>query len=383
MRGLNQARRCYFILAITFILLGGVMSTEAKENFKREPFGKVADGTPVELFTLKNDSGMIVKITNYGGIIVSIMVPDKNGKLGDVVLGYDQLDGYVKNNPYFGSLVGRYGNRIAQGKFSLEGHTFSLAQNNNGNHLHGGIKGFDKVVWKAQPFTGAAGAGVKLTYLSKDGEEGYPGNLSTTVVYILTPQNELKIEYLATTDKTTVVNLTNHSYFNLSGSGTILDHVVQIFADRTTPVDKGLIPTGEIKSVKGTPLDFTTPHAIGARIQSKDQQMVFGGGYDHNFVLNSEGGKLALAAKVFCPASGRLMEVSSTEPGIQFYSGNFLDGTIKGKGGQVYKQRSGLCLETQHFPDSPNKLQFPSTILKPGQRYQTTTIIKFSVAKSL
>ena len=383
MRGMNQARRCYFILAITFILLGGVMSTEAKENFKREPFGKVADGTPVELFTLKNDSGMIVKITNYGGIVVSLLVPDKNGKLGDVVLGYDQLEGYVKNNPYFGSIVGRYGNRIAHGKFSLEGHTFSLAQNNNGNHLHGGIKGFDKAIWKAQPFTGAKGAGVKLTYLSKDGEEGYPGDLSTTVVYTLTPQNELKIEYLATTDKATVVNLTNHSYFNLSGSGTILDHVVQIFADQTTPVDQGLIPTGEIKSVKGTPLDFTTPHAIGLRIQSKDQQMVFGGGYDHNFVLNSGGGELALAAKVFCPASGRLMEVFSTEPGIQFYSGNFLDGTIKGKEGQVYEQRSGLCLETQHFPDSPNKLQFPSTVLKPGQKYQTTTIIKFSVAKSL
>ncbi len=383
MRGLNQARKRYFTLAITLILLGGGMTTEAKENFKREPFGKVADGTPVELFTLKNDSGMIVKITNYGGIVVSIMVPDKNGKFGDIVLGYDQLDGYVKNNPFFGSLVGRYGNRIAHGKFSLEGHTYTLVQNNNGNHLHGGIKGFDKVVWKAEPFNEIAGVGVKLTYLSRDGEEGYPGNLSSTVVYTLTPQNELKIEYLATTDKTTVVNLTNHSYFNLSGSETILDHVVQIFADRTTPVDKGLIPTGEIKSVKGTPLDFTTPHAIGERIQSKDQQMIFGGGYDHNFVLNSGGGKLALAAKVFCPISGRLMEVSSTEPGIQFYTGNFLDGTIKGKGGKVYRQRSGLCLETQHFPDSPNKLQFPSTILKPGHKYQSTTIIKFSVAKSI
>jgi aldose 1-epimerase len=383
MKKSSSSGRWVLGLFVIFYFGGGFMSADAKSSITREPFGKTGEGTPVELFTLKNDAGMTVKITNYGGIIVSIVVPDKNGKAGDVVLGFDQFEGYIKNPPYLGALIGRYGNRIGHAKFSLEGKSYSLPPNNNGNSLHGGLKGFDKVVWKAEPLNAVTGAALKLSYLSKDGEEGYPGNLSAIVTYTLTPQNELKIDYQATTDKTTVVNLTNHSYFNLAGSGNILDHVLQLYADRSTPIDKGLIPTGEIKSVKGTPLDFTTPHAIGARIEDKDQQMVFGGGYDHNFVLNSGGGKLGLAAKVFCPATGRLLEVSTTEPGIQLYSGNFLDGTLKGKGGKALQKHDGLCLETQHFPDSPNKLQFPSTTLKPGQKYQTTTIFKFSVAKSI
>jgi aldose 1-epimerase len=297
-----------------------------------------------------------------------------------VVLGYPTLDGYLKPHPYFGAIVGRVGNRIAKGKFTLEGVTYKLATNDGENHLHGGIKGFDKVVWNAEPVREDSAVGVKFSYLSKDGEEGYPGNLSCAVTYWLTNNNELKIEYQATTDKATPVNLTHHSYFNLAGQGQgdILNHQLEILADRFTPVDKGLIPTGELRSVEGTPMDFRQPHTIGERINSDDEQLKFGLGYDHNWVLNKTSDSLALAARVYEPATGRVMEVRTTEPGLQFYCGNFLDGTLTGKEGRVYKHRYGFCLETQHFPDSPNQPKFPSTILRPGETYNTETVYRFS-----
>jgi aldose 1-epimerase len=332
----------------------------------------------VELYTLTNVSGMEARIMTYGGSVVSLKAPDRQGKLADVVLGYETLEGYLKNNPYFGAIIGRYGNRIGNGQFSLIGRKYTLPRNDGENTLHGGIKGFDKVVWKAKEVNGKDGAGISLTYLSKDGEEGFPGNLSVTVVYTLTNNNELKIEYFAKTDKTTVVNLTNHSYFNLAGEGSILRHELMINAGRFTPVDSGLIPTGELRTVKGTPMDFTKSAVIGTRIDHQDEQLTFGKGYDHNWVLNNATGRLALAAKAYEPVSGRVMEVLTTEPGLQFYSGNFLDGSITGKGGQVYKRRCGFCLETQHFPDSPNKPGFPSTVLRPGESYKTTTIYKFT-----
>jgi aldose 1-epimerase len=352
------------------------MNTNIMSDLTKEAFGKTADGKAVELYTLTNPRAQ-VKIMTYGGIIVSLRVPDRDGKLGDVVLGYNNLDGYLKSSPYFGSITGRYANRIAKGKFSLNGRDYTLAKNNDENHLHGGLKGFDKVVWEAKELKVKNGVGVALSYLSKDGEEGYPGNLAVTVAYTLTDDNGLRIDYTATTDKPTVVNLTNHSYFNLAGVGSILDHQIMINADRFTPVDATLIPTGELRSVKGTPMDFTKPAAIGARINQDDEQLKLGRGYDHNFVLNGGDGKLKLAARVFEPTSGRVLEVYTTEPGVQFYTGNFLDGSITGKGGQVYQQRYGFCLESQHFPDSPNQPKFPSTVLKPGQKYTSTTIYKF------
>jgi aldose 1-epimerase len=359
--------------------LTAALTAESKPQIRKHPFGKTTDQTAVDLYTLTNVQGVEARIMTYGGIVVSLKVPDGNGKLGDVVLGYDTLEGYLKNNtPYFGAVIGRYGNRIARGSFTLSGHEYILAKNNGENHLHGGIKGFDKVVWRAAEINSHDGVGLALTYLSKDGEEGYPGNLSAKVVYTLTNQNELKIEYVGTTDKETVVNLTNHSYFNLAGAGNILKHDLMISADQFTPVDQGLIPEGALRSVKDTPMDFTQAKAIGARIDQQDSQLVFGKGYDHNWVLNQTDGKLSLAARVHDPESGRVLEVYTTEPGVQFYSGNFLDGTIKGKGGQVYQKRAGLCLETQHFPDSPNRPDFPSTILKPGQTYATTTVYRFS-----
>ena len=342
-----------------------------------EQFGTTPDGKKVDIYALKNTNGCVVKITNYGGIVVSLTVPDKNRKMGDVVLGYDNLDGYIKNNPYFGALVGRYGNRIGKAKFVLNGQTYTLAANNNGNHLHGGIVGFDKVVWDAKEIKESGAVGLELSYLSKDGEEGYPGNLSCKVTYLWTNDNELKIDYEATTDKDTVVNLTHHSYFNLACKGDILSHELMIDADQFTPVDKGLIPTGRMSDVKGTPMDFTKPTAIGARIDQDDEQLKFGLGYDHNWAINNYDGTLKMAACLYESTTGRVMEVYTTEPGMQFYSGNFLDGTITGKGGTVYELRTGLCLETQHFPDSPNKPRFPSTTLKPGEKYATTSIYKF------
>lgn len=348
-----------------------------KPAIKKQAFGITASGEPVELYTLTNVNGLEARIMTYGGTVVSLKVPDRHGKLGDIVLGYETLDGYLKNSPYFGSIIGRYGNRIGKAAFSLNGKQYSLPRNDGENTLHGGNKGFDKVVWTAKEVKVRNGTGLSLTYLSKDGEEGFPGNLSVTVVYTLTNNNELKIDYSATTDKTTVVNLTHHSYFNLAGEGDILNHELIINARSFTPVDSGLIPTGELRRVKGTPMDFTKSTAIGARIGQQDEQLTVGRGYDHNWVLNNNTGRLALAARVYEPRSGRVMEVATTEPGIQFYSGNFLDGSITGKGGQVYQQRHGFCLETQHYPDSPNKPAFPSTVLKPGHRYRTSTVYRF------
>ncbi len=360
----------------------GTKTKEAKQamDIKVEPFGKTADGQQVRIYRLTNAHGLKAGIMNYGAIVVSLEVPDRSGTLGDIVLGYDNLDSYVRNSPYFGAIVGRYGNRIGKGRFVLDGVTYDkLAINNGENHLHGGIKGFDKVVWTDEPVWRPNGVGVKLDYLSKDGEEGYPGNLKATVTYLLTNDNELRIEYEATTDKATPVNLTHHGYWNLTGGQRdILGHVLTLKASRFTPVDKGLIPTGDLPTVKDTVMDFTKPTPIGARIEDKYEQLQFGGGYDHNWVLDKSGKQMTLAARVLEPTSGRVMEVYTKEPGIQFYSGNFLDGTITGKGGIVYKHRWGLCLETQHYPDSPNKTNFPSTILGPGQKYETATVYRFS-----
>jgi aldose 1-epimerase len=342
-------------------------------------FGKTPEGQEVKLYTLRNANGAGAKIMTYGAIVTSLEMPDSQGQMDDIVLGYDTLDGYLKTTPYFGAIVGRYGNRIGKGTFTLDGIAYSLARNDKENHLHGGIKGFDKVVWSDKPVWKSDAVGVELTYLSKDGEEGYPGNLTATVTYLLTNKNELRIEYLATTDKATPVNLTHHGYFNLTGGERdILGHELMLNANKFTPVDAGLIPTGELQSVKDTPMDFTKDTAIGARIESDFEQLKAGGGYDHNWVLNRSGGGLILAARVTEPTTGRVMEVYTTEPGVQFYAGNFLDGTITGKEGKVYKHRWGFCLETQHFPDSPNKPSFPSTTLRPGDTYKTTTVYRFS-----
>lgn len=359
-------------------------ATAKPGSIKKSPFGKTPDGEPVDLYTLKNKNGVEAAITNYGGAVVSLKVPDRDGKLGDVVLGFDSVDGYVNNTSYIGALIGRYGNRIGHAQFMLDGKTYTLAKNNGENTLHGGIKGFNRAVWTAKEIPAKDGQALELTYLSKDGEEGFPGNLHVRVIYTLTDSNALKINYSATTDKDTVVNLTNHSYFNLAGpgSGDILDHVLMIEADKFTPVDSGLIPTGELRDVTGTPFDFRKPTPIGARINSDDEQIKLGGGYDHNFVLRRKpGDPFSLAARAVEPKTGRVMEVWTTEPGVQFYTGNFLDGSLHGKGGVSYTRRSAFCLETQHFPDSPNKPEFPATELKPGQRYHTTTIYKFSTEK--
>jgi aldose 1-epimerase len=368
------------IVSLAAILLSMANVSLAAESITKAPFGTTADGQAVDLYTLTNASGMQAAITNYGGIIVSLKVPDRQGKLADVVLGFDTMKGYLDKPPYFGAIIGRYGNRIGSGKFTLDGHEYTLAQNDNGHHLHGGLRGFDKVVWDVKAAVDQKEPELVLHYVSKDGEEGYPGNLDVTVTYTLTEANELKIAYRATTDKPTVVNLTNHSYFNLAGagSGDVLGHEMLINADRFTPVAKGLIPTGELRPVKGTPFDFAKPTAIGARIGADDEQLKLGLGYDHNWVLNKVGKGMTLAARVHEPTTGRTMDVLTTEPGLQFYSGNFLDGSNVGKQGAAYKHRYGFCLETQHFPDSPNKPEFPSTLLTPGQTYETATIYRFS-----
>jgi aldose 1-epimerase len=360
-------------------LAGCAAPRPSASPISKQPFGKTPDGQTVELYTLRNSKGAEATIMTYGGIVVSLKVPDKNGQMGDVVLGYDNLDGYVKNNsPYFGALIGRYGNRIGAAKFTLEGKTYTLAANNGPNSLHGGLKGFDKVMWKAKPLTDAA---LELTYLSKDGEEGFPGNLEVTAVYTLTEDNALRVGFTAKAEKATVCNLTQHSYFNLrgQGNGDILGHEVYINSDKTTPVDKELITTGGYAPVDGTPFDFRKPTTIGARIDNPDTQLQYGPGYDHNWVINKPFGKLGLQARVYEPTSGRVMEVWSTEPGLQFYAGNFLDGTITGKGGKVYQRRTGFAMEPQHYPDSPNKPMFPTTELKPGQTYKNTIVYKFSV----
>ena len=351
-----------------------------KSGVTRAPFGKLPDGTAVESFTLRNAHGMEVRAITYGAIIVSLRVPDRAGKFDDVVLGHDDLAGYLTKPSYFGAVVGRYGNRIAKGRFTLDGKTYTLATNNGPNHLHGGVKGFDKVVWKGEPASPGAGASVTFSYTSRDGEEGYPGTLSARVTYTLTDKDELRFQYAATTDKATPVNLTQHSYFNLAGAGRdILGHELTIDADRFTPVDATLIPTGKRAPVSGTPFDFRKPTAIGARIGQDDEQLRFGGGYDHNYVLNRTGDGLVHAVRLVDPSSGRTLDIQTTEPGVQFYSGNFLDGTVKGKGGVVYAHRSGLCLETQHFPDSPNQPAFPSTIVRPGKQYRSETVLTFGV----
>ena len=343
---------------------------------------RVTDFDAIKLYTFKNKSGMQVKITNYGAIVTAILVPDRDGKLGDITLGYNRVEDYINavDKPYFGAIVGRYGNRIANGEFTIDGETYSLATNNGPNHLHGGVIGFDKVVWDAQLVGGEGWSGLELSYLAKDKEEGYPGNLSIKVTYKLTDANELIVDYLATTDKATPINLTQHSYFNLKGEGQgdILDHELMINADKYTPVDSTLIPTGELKPVAGTPFDFTVAKSVGRDIGKKDEQLDFGLGFDHNFVLNREGDGLSLAARVHEPTTGRIMEITTTEPGIQFYCGNFLDGRLKGKSGKPYVHRGGFCLETQHYPDSPNQKKFPTTILKPDDEYRTTTVFKFS-----
>ncbi|MCA9139919.1 MAG: galactose mutarotase [Planctomycetales bacterium] len=343
---------------------------------------EVETAKDIQFFTLKNKHGMTVRVTNFGAIITSIVVPDRNGKMADVALGYNNIAGYTNavDKPYFGAVVGRYGNRIAKGKFTIDDQEYSLAINNTPNSLHGGIIGFDKVIWNAT--ADDKSNSVTLTYLAKDGEEGYPGNLNCSVTYRLTDDNEIVINYLATTDKATPINLTQHTYFNLKGEGegTILDHELMINAERFTPVDETLIPTGKTPAVQGTPFDFTTAKPIGRDIGADDEQLKFGGGYDHNWVLNKRGqtGEMTLAASVYEPTTGRVLEVSTTEPGIQFYCGNFLDGRLKGKSGKQYVHRGGFCLETQHYPDSPNQPAFPSTILKPGDEYETQTVFKFS-----
>ncbi len=354
----------------------------AKHSVTTSPFGVLPDGNEVTRYTLRNANGVEVSVINYGGIITSLKTIDKQGQFSDVVLGYDSLSSYLKSSPYFGALIGRYGNRIAKGKFTLDETSFKLATNNDANHLHGGLKGFDKVFWIIEVLPDSAS--LKLTYTSADGEEGYPGNLISEVVYALTDADELKIEYHATTDKKTIVNLTQHTYFNLTGDANrdILNHELMIDAPQLLPVDKTLIPTGELKSVTNTPFDFNRLTTIGSRIAQDDEQLKFGLGYDHCWVLNPSDGKtLRKVAELFEPTSGRVVEVSTTEPGLQFYSGNFLDGTLIGKGGVAYKHRSGLCLETQHYPDSPNKPAFPSVVLNPGETYTTTTVYSFLTKK--
>jgi aldose 1-epimerase len=341
----------------------------------KETFGKI-DQDEVYLFTLTNNNGIEVKITNYGGIITSILVPDLNNKSGDIVLGYNTLEEYVANNPYFGAIVGRYANRIAQGKFVLNGKTYTLAVNNGRNSLHGGLKGFDKVVWKADEITDSTRSELVLHYRSKDGEEGYPGNLDVTVTYSLNDHNDFTTRIDAETDKPTPVNLCNHTYFNLSEADTnILGHILTLYSDRYTKVNDELIPTGELANVRDTPMDFNNTIAIGERIDRVR------GGYDHNYVLTKKPGELTMAAQLYDPRTGRQVEILTTQPGLQFYSGNFLDGSITGKNGKVYHKHYGLCLETQHFPDSPNQPEFPNTILKPGMKFSETTVYRFSVLK--
>lgn len=375
------------LILLLFSACGDAPQEHSGSRVQTEPFGEPREGTPVSLYTLTNSNSLELEVASYGGIITRLLVPDSQGNFEDVTLGYDSLEGYLEASPYFGAIIGRYGNRIDEGRFSLGGETYQLARNNGPNHLHGGEKGFDKVVWNAEPFENEREVGIVFTYTSPDGEEGYPGTLQTKVTYTLTNANELIFDYEATTDKATAVNLTQHAYFNLAGhdSGDILDHVLTVNADAFTPVDSTLIPTGEIRPVDGTPFDFLEPTPIGARINNEDNEQIrFGGGYDHNFVLNRENAgtdSLHLAARVFEPTTGRVMEVFTTEPGVQFYSGNFLDGSITGKGGAVYEHRTGFCLETQHYPDSPNQADFPSTILRPGETYRSRTVYKFDTRR--
>lgn len=375
-----------FVAMMSGILLNCQSAKDETQTMQptitKEVFGTLPSGQQADLYTLTNSNGMVVKITNYGGIITHWMTPDKNGVMADVALGFDSLSAYVNGNPFFGALVGRYGNRIGKGSFTLDGQTYSLLKNNGPNHLHGGKVGFDKVLWTAEEFKDVTSVGLKLTYTSQDMEEGYPGTLDVKVTYTLSDEGELSIDYKATTDKPTIVNLTNHSYFNLTGlKRDVLSHEIEINADSLVEVDETLIPTGKLISVKGTPFDFTSPRTIGEKIDDEsDNQIKKGGGYDHCWVINGSGTNLKQIATVHEPESGRVMEVFTTEPGVQFYTGNFLNGKAEGKG-VTYTKRMGFCLETEHYPDSPNQPQFPSVVLRPGETYHTTTSYKMSVKK--
>jgi aldose 1-epimerase len=369
----SQATALLSAATITLALAATTPALNA--GIAKTAFGQTPDGKPVDCYTLTNRHGVTAKIITYGALLTELRVPDRTGQLGDVVLGFDNLEQYVKGHPYFGATIGRVGNRIAKGRFALDGTPYTLATNNGPNHLHGGIKGFDKVVWQARPMKLKNGAAVRFTYVSRDGEEGYPGTLSAAVTYTLTDDNELRLDYTAKTDKATPVNLTNHSYWNLAGEGDILGHCLELAADHCTPVDDTLIPTGEIAAVKGTVMDFTRAHPIGDHLRELKNDPC---GYDHNYVLNSRGATLARAALLYEPKTGRTLEILTDQPGVQFYSGNFLDGTLTGKRGWTYRQYHGLCLETQHFPDSVNHANFPSVILLPGQTYKTTTSHRFS-----
>ncbi len=381
--------RVFFLAVLAGTLSCGPPTDGSKENMESEKlfspnlssadFGTTPEGETVRIHTLTNSAGLEVRVITYGGIIVSLRTPDRDGNFDDIVLGFDSLEGYLAKHPYFGTLVGRYANRISNGRFTLDGVEYKLARNNGDNHIHGGIKGFDKVVWRDRPLEDDNGVGIVLEYTSADGEEGYPGKLDVQVTYTLNGNNELVCDYRATTDRATPINLTQHSYFNLAGQGTgnVLRHILELNAAAFTPNDAELIPTGEIRPVEGTPFDFRTEMPIGARINSQDEQIQLGGGYDHNFVVNQTGEGPSLAARVREPMSGRVMEVHTTEPGVQLYTGNFLDGTLTGKGGRVYQHRFGFCLETQHYPDSPNRPEFPSTILRPSETYESRTVFKF------
>ena len=369
------------LLSLSLLLLTAVASPQSARKLEQRSFGKTPDGQAVSLYTLRNASGMEVTVSNYGGVITTVKVPDKNKKFGDVVLGFDSVDYYAAkdNTSYFGALIGRYGNRLAHGRFTLDGHTYQVPTNDGPNSLHGGAVGFNRRIWQAKDVSTASAPALELHYLSPDGEQGFPGNLNVTVRYTLGNQNDLRIDYSATTDKDTVLNLTNHSYFNLAGpgSGTVLNHRLMLAADQFTPVDGTLIPTGKLQSVEGTPFDFRKEMRIGAHINDSDEQLKLGKGYDHNFVLNTSGDLSKMAVRVEEPTTGRVLEVFTDQPGVQFYTGNFLNGQTKGIGG-AYQFRSALCLETQHFPDSPNHPNFPSTELKPGQQFHSTTIYRFS-----
>lgn len=366
-------------IALSFWMAAVACAQQNHGSILSAPFGKTPAGVAVEIFTLCNAHGMRARIMTYGGIVTSLTAPDRHFQYEDVVLGYNKLADYLKTSPYFGALIGRYGNRIAKARFTLNGHEFHLAANDGPNALHGGVVGFDKVVWTATTVE-LTGQGPRLTlaYLSKDGEEGYPGNLRVTATYTLTDDNALRVDFGATTDEETVINLTQHTYFNLRGQGDVLGHIVQINADRFTPVDDTLIPIGELRSVANTPFDFRSPTAIGERINESDEQLKFGKGYDHNWIISPKSGEVPVQATVYEPVTGRVLDVLSAQPGLQFYSGNFLDGSQIGKGGRVYGFRSGFCMEPQHFPDSPNHPDFPSTVLDPGQTYRSTIVYRFS-----
>jgi len=369
------------IICLCVIVLSLLTGCYPKRSVMQQNYGTLTDGRTAHLYTLTNANGVKATLTDYGAILVSLETPDRDGKLADITLGYDSLEGWLSNTSYFGSTVGRYGNRIAKGKFTLDGKTYTLATNNNENHLHGGIKGFDKVLWDAKPVERPGATGVEFTYTSPDGEEGYPGNLKAAVTYLLTDKNELRVDFNAVTDKPTVVNLVHHSYWNLTGdpNNTILDHELMLAADHFLPVDEGLIPTGELRPVKGTPFDFTQPTKIGARVNADNQQLKYGGGYDHCWVFRNQTGKVAPGATLYDPSTGRAMDILTDQPGVQFYCGNFLDGNVKGKGGVEYQFRTGLCLETQHYPDSPNKPKFPTAVLRPGETYHHTMVLRLYV----